>query len=64
MSCCGTPPTLEELDDVSRLVSAKLAAFLKSLREASFPVGLQEGQDAAVSAAAAQYAATAGSSAA
>ena len=47
MSCCGTPPTLEELDDVSRLVSAKLAAFLKSLREASFPVGLQEGQDAA-----------------
>lgn len=47
MSCCGTPPTLEELDDVSRLVSTKLAAFLKTLREASFTVGLQEGQDAA-----------------
>ncbi|CDX55683.1 Carbon monoxide dehydrogenase, coxE accessory protein [Mesorhizobium plurifarium] len=47
MSCCGTPPTLEELDDVSRLVSRKLTAFLKTLREASFTVGLQEGQDAA-----------------
>ena len=47
MSCCGTPPTLEELDDVSRLVSAKLSAFLRTLRDASFTVGLQEGQDAA-----------------
>ena len=47
MSCCGTPPTLEELDDVSRLVSAKLSAFLRTLREASFTIGLQEAQDAA-----------------
>jgi uncharacterized protein with von Willebrand factor type A (vWA) domain len=47
MSCCGTPPAYEELDDVSRLVSAKLAAFLRTLRDNAFAVGLQEGQDAA-----------------
>lgn len=47
MSCCGTPPTLDEMDDVSRLVSGKLAAFLRTLRDASFTVGLREGQDAA-----------------
>ncbi|MBB6469370.1 uncharacterized protein with von Willebrand factor type A (vWA) domain [Aminobacter lissarensis] len=47
MSCCGTPPTLDELDEVSRLVSAKLAAFLKTLRGAAFAIGLREGQDAA-----------------
>lgn len=47
MSCCGTPPSPDELDEVSRLVSARLAAFLKTLRDASFAVGLREGQDAA-----------------
>jgi uncharacterized protein with von Willebrand factor type A (vWA) domain len=47
MSCCGTNPGYEEIDEVSRLVAAKLAAFLKTLREAGFAVGLQEGQDAA-----------------
>ncbi|MCO5065756.1 MAG: VWA domain-containing protein [Rhizobiaceae bacterium] len=47
MSCCGTPPTLEELDEVSRLVSGKLASFVKTLRNAAFTVGMQEGQDAA-----------------
>ena len=47
MSCCGTPPTLDELDEVSRLVSAKLAAFLRTLRDNAFAVGLREGQDAA-----------------
>ena len=31
MSCCGTSPGYEEIDEVSRLVSAKLAAFLKTL---------------------------------
>jgi len=41
------PPTLEEVDDVSRLVSGNLAAFLGTLRENAFPVGLREGQDAA-----------------
>lgn len=46
MSCCGTPPPLDELDEVSRLVSAKLAAFLKTLRDNAFAVGLREGQDA------------------
>jgi uncharacterized protein len=46
MSCC-TPPTLDEMDAVSRLVSAKLAAFLRTLRENGFAVGLSEGQDAA-----------------
>src|ERR1700682_4609485 len=47
MSCCGTSPGYDEIDGVSRLVAAKLAAFLKTLRESGFAVGLQEGQDAA-----------------
>jgi uncharacterized protein with von Willebrand factor type A (vWA) domain len=48
MSCCGASPGYEELDEVSRLVSAKLAAFLKTLRDNGFAVGLHEGRDAAV----------------
>ena len=47
MSCCGANPGYQELDEVSRLVAAKLAAFLKTLRDSGFAVGLQEGQDAA-----------------
>ena len=47
MSCCGANPGYDEIDEVSRLVAAKLSAFLKTLREAGFAVGLQEGQDAA-----------------
>src|SRR5450756_230382 len=47
MSCCGSSPGYHELDEVSKLVAAKLAAFLKTLREAGFAVGLQEGRDAA-----------------
>ena len=47
MSCCGTNPGYDEIDEVSRLVSTKLAAFLKTLRDNGFPVGLAEGQDAA-----------------
>ena len=47
MSCCGAGPDYEEIDEVSRLVSGKLAAFLKTLRDNAFAVGLQEGQDAA-----------------
>ena len=47
MSCCGANPGFEELDEVSRLVAAKLAVFLKTLRDNGFPVGLAEGQDAA-----------------
>ncbi|MGY4301808.1 uncharacterized protein with von Willebrand factor type A (vWA) domain [Bradyrhizobium sp. i1.4.4] len=47
MSCCGSSPGYDDLNEVSRLVSAKLAAFLRTLREAGFRVGLAEGQDAA-----------------
>jgi uncharacterized protein len=47
MSCCGNSPGYEELDEVSRLVSGKLAAFLRTLRDNGFAVGLHEGQDAA-----------------
>jgi uncharacterized protein with von Willebrand factor type A (vWA) domain len=47
MSCCGNSPGYPELDEVSRMISAKLAAFLKTLRDNAFAVGLQEGQDAA-----------------
>src|ERR1700745_1666284 len=47
MSCCGPAPSLEEMDEVSRLVSSKLAAFLRTLRDNGFAVGLAEGRDAA-----------------
>ena len=47
MSCCGTNPNYEELDEVSRLVAARLAAFLRTLRDNGYAVGLAEGQDAA-----------------
>jgi uncharacterized protein with von Willebrand factor type A (vWA) domain len=47
MSCCGTTPDFAELDEVSRLVAGKLAAFLKTLRDNGFPIGLAEGRDAA-----------------
>jgi uncharacterized protein with von Willebrand factor type A (vWA) domain len=47
MSCCGNHPSLEEIDEVSRLVAEKLAAFLKTLRDNGFAAGLAEGQDAA-----------------
>jgi uncharacterized protein with von Willebrand factor type A (vWA) domain len=47
MSCCGPTPSLDEMNEVSRLVSAKLAAFLRTLRDNGFAVGLAEGRDAA-----------------
>jgi uncharacterized protein with von Willebrand factor type A (vWA) domain len=47
MSCCGTNPGYEEIDEVSRLVSGKLAAFLRTLRDNGFRIGLAEGRDAA-----------------
>src|SRR5260370_3815952 len=47
MSCCGNSPGYDEIDEVSRLVAGKLAAFLKTLRDSGFAVGLQEGRDAA-----------------
>jgi len=47
MSCCGDHPTFEEIDEVSRLVAQKLSAFLKTLRDNGFAVGLAEGRDAA-----------------
>jgi uncharacterized protein with von Willebrand factor type A (vWA) domain len=47
MSCCGTSAGYHEIDEVSRLVSRKLAVFLRTLRDNGFAVGLAEGQDAA-----------------
>jgi uncharacterized protein len=47
MSCCDLPPTPDEPDEVSKLVSSKLAAFLRMLRDNAFAVGMREGQDAA-----------------
>jgi uncharacterized protein with von Willebrand factor type A (vWA) domain len=47
MSCCGAAPDINDVNEVSRLVSAKLAAFLKTLRDSGFAVGLAEGHDAA-----------------
>jgi uncharacterized protein with von Willebrand factor type A (vWA) domain len=47
MSRCGANAGFPEIDEVSRLVSARLAAFLRTLRDNGFAVGLQEGRDAA-----------------
>jgi len=47
MSCCGSSPDFDDLDEVSRLVSGRIAAFLRTLRDAGFRVGLAEGRDAA-----------------
>ncbi|GLR87014.1 vWA domain-containing protein [Bradyrhizobium iriomotense] len=47
MSCCGASPDFDDLNAVSRLISARLAAFLRTLRDAGFRIGLAEGQDAA-----------------
>lgn len=47
MSCCGSPVTVEEMNEASRLIAARLAAFLKTLRDNAFAVGLKEGEDAA-----------------
>ena len=47
MSCCGADPGFDEIDEVSRLVSTRLAAFLKTLRDNGFAIGLHEGRDAA-----------------
>jgi uncharacterized protein with von Willebrand factor type A (vWA) domain len=47
MSCCGGNPGYPEIDEVSRLVAGKLAAFLRTLRDNGFAVGLHEGRDAA-----------------
>jgi uncharacterized protein with von Willebrand factor type A (vWA) domain len=47
MTCCGDSPGYQELDEVSKLVATKLAAFLKTLRDSGFAVGPREGQDAA-----------------
>ena len=43
MSCCGSAPDFTEVDDVSRLVSARIAGFLRTLRDAGFRVGKRVG---------------------
>ena len=48
MNCCGTPMTPDESDEVGRLMAAKLSAFVATLRDNAFAVGLQEAQDAAL----------------
>ena len=47
MSCCGTTPEPADMDAVARLVATRLSAFLHTLRDNGFAVGLAEGQDAA-----------------
>src|ERR1700750_284203 len=46
MSCCGTNANYDEIDEVSRFVMGRLTAFLATLRDNGFAVGLREGQDA------------------
>jgi uncharacterized protein with von Willebrand factor type A (vWA) domain len=47
MSCCGDHTSFEEINEVSSLVAQRLSAFLKTLRDNGFAVGLAEGRDAA-----------------
>jgi uncharacterized protein with von Willebrand factor type A (vWA) domain len=47
MSCCGATPEPDETAEVSRLIANRLSAFLKTLRDSGFAIGLAEGQDAA-----------------
>lgn len=47
MSLSGDHPPFEGADEVSRLVAQKLSAFLKTLRDNGYAVGLAEGRDAA-----------------
>ncbi len=47
MSCYGGAGGIDDIDEVSRLVSQRLAAFLRTLRDNGFAVGLAEGRDAA-----------------
>jgi len=47
MSCCGSPITCDEMNEASRRVAEKLSAFMKTLRDNAFAVGLREGRDAA-----------------
>jgi uncharacterized protein len=47
MSCGGVHANPEELNEVSRLVATRLAAFMRTLRDNAFVAGMQEGQDAA-----------------
>jgi uncharacterized protein len=47
MSCCGSSPDFEDVNEVSRLVLRKLAAFVRTLRDSGFAVGLSEAKDAA-----------------
>jgi uncharacterized protein len=48
MSCRDPQPQLEDLDGVGALVATRLAAFIRTLRDNGFAVGLREGQDAAI----------------
>lgn len=48
MNCCGEPLTPQESDEVGRLMAGKLSAFVATLRDNSFAVGLREAQDAAL----------------
>ena len=47
MSCCGATPGPDDMDAVARLVVPRLGAFLRTLRDNGFAVGLAEGRDAA-----------------
>src|SRR6201993_3633839 len=46
MSSTGHPAS-QQADSVSRLVASRLSAFLRTLRDNGFAVGLAEGRDAA-----------------
>lgn len=47
MSCCGPTPDADDMSAATRLIATRLSAFLKTLRDNGFAVGLAEGRDAA-----------------
>ncbi|MGJ4930731.1 vWA domain-containing protein [Bradyrhizobium sp. HKCCYLS2038] len=47
MSCCGATPDHEDLNAAAQFVAGRLGAFLRTLRDNGFAIGLPEGQDAA-----------------
>lgn len=47
MSAPGLAMAADEVDDASRLLAARLAGFLRTLRDSAFSIGLGEAQDAA-----------------
>ncbi len=47
MSCCGAPLPHKDLEALSAMAAQKLSAFLQTLRDNAYPIGMKESEDAA-----------------